>query len=134
MTPERVATALGAKQLLLMLDNCEHVIDAAASMAEALLRANPSAHVMATSREPLRAEDEYLYQVPPLALPAEGTEDFQGLLEYGAVRLFVARVRAAEPHFAPDQPLAADIAAICRQLDGIAWQSSLRPPAPLRSG
>ena len=53
VTSERVAGALGAKQLLLVLDNCEHVIDAAASMAEALLRANPAAHVLATSREPL---------------------------------------------------------------------------------
>src|SRR5580704_1611230 len=120
MTPERVATALGAKQLLLVLDNCEHVIDAAASIAEALLRANPSAHVMATSRESLRAEDEYLFRVPPLAVPAEGTEHFQGLLKYDAVRLFVARVRAAEPHFVPDQRISADIAEICRQLDGIA--------------
>ena len=120
VTPERVATALGAKQLLLVLDNCEHVIDAAASMAEALLRANPTAHVMATSREPLRAADECLFRVPPLAVPAEGTEDIEDLLRYGAVRLFVARVRATEPHFAPDQRIAPAIAAICRRLDGIA--------------
>jgi predicted ATPase/DNA-binding winged helix-turn-helix (wHTH) protein len=120
VTPERVATALGAKRLLLVLDNCEHVIDAAASMAEALLRATPAAHVMATSREPLRAEDEHLYRVPPLAVPAEGTEDIEDLLRYGAVRLFVARMRATEPHFAPDQRIAAAIAAICRRLDGIA--------------
>jgi predicted ATPase/DNA-binding winged helix-turn-helix (wHTH) protein len=120
VTPERVAAALGAKQLLLVLDNCELVIDAAASMAEALLRANPTAHVMATSREPLRAEDEYLYRVPPLAVPAEGTEDIEDLLRYGAVRLFVARVRATDPHFAPDQRIAAATAAICRHLDGIA--------------
>src|ERR1700720_3770647 len=120
VTPERVAAALGAKQLLLVLDNCEHVIDAAASMAEALLRANPAAHVMATSREPLRAEDEHLYRVPPLAVPAEGTEDVEDLLRYGAVRLFVARMRATEPHFAPDQRIAAAVAAICRRLDGIA--------------
>ncbi len=120
VTRERVATALGAKQLLLVLDNCELVIDAAASMAETLLSASPTAHVMATSREPLRAEDEYLYRVPPLAVPAEGTEDIEELLRYGAVRLFVARMRAAEPHFVPDQRIAAAIAAICRQLDGIA--------------
>jgi predicted ATPase/DNA-binding winged helix-turn-helix (wHTH) protein len=119
-TPERVANALGAKQLLLVLDNCEHVVDAAASMAEALLSANPTAHVMATSREPLRAEDERLYRVPPLAVPAEGTEDIEDLLRYGAVQLFVARVRATEPHFAPDQRIAAATAAICRRLDGIA--------------
>jgi len=60
VTPERVATALGAKQLLLVLDSCEHVIDVAANMAEALLRANPTTHVMATSREPLRAAGERL--------------------------------------------------------------------------
>src|SRR6202011_2392548 len=82
VTPERVAAALGAKQLLLVLDNCELVIDAAASMAEALLRAHPSAHVMATSREPLRAEDECLYRVPPLAVPDEGTDDIEDLLKY----------------------------------------------------
>src|SRR5580700_9279871 len=120
VTPERVAAALGAKQLLLVLDNCELVIDAAARMAEVLLRANPTAQVMATSREPLRAEDEYLYRVPPLAAPPEGTEDIEDLLGYGAVQLFVARVRATEPHFAPDQRIAAAIAAICRRLDGIA--------------
>src|ERR1700737_2791985 len=120
VTAERVATALGTKQLLLVLDNCELVINAAASMAEALLWANPSAHLMATSREPLRAEDVYLYRVPPLAVPAEGTEDIEDLLRYGAVRLFVARVRAAEPHFALDQRIAAATAAICRHLDGIA--------------
>jgi predicted ATPase len=119
-TPERVASALGAKQLLLVLDNCEHVIDAAASMAEVLLRANPTAHVMATSREPLRAADECLYRVPPLAVPVEDTEDIEDLPRYGAVQLFVARVRATEPHFVPDQHIAPAIAAICRHLDGIA--------------
>ncbi len=120
VTPEQVASALSAKRLLLVLDNCEHVIDAAARMAEALLRANPAVHVMATSREPLRAADECLYRVPPLAVPAEGTEDIEDLLRYGAVQLFVARVRATEPHFAPDQRIAPAIAGICRRLDGIA--------------
>jgi predicted ATPase/DNA-binding winged helix-turn-helix (wHTH) protein len=120
VTPARVAAALSAKQLLLVLDNCEHVIHAAATMAEALLSANPTMHVMATSREPLRAEDEYLYRVPPLPVPAEGTEDIEDLLRNDAVRLFVSRVRATEPHFAPDQRIAPAIAAICRRLDGIA--------------
>ena len=61
VSPERVANALASKQLLLVLDNCEHLVGAAASMAEALLRANPAARVLATSREPLRAEGECLY-------------------------------------------------------------------------
>src|ERR1700730_764308 len=119
ISPERVANALAAKQLLLVLDNCEHLVGAAASMAEALLRANPTVRVLATSREPLRAEGEYLYRVPPLAIPTEGGQDEEDLLQYGAVRLFVARARAAAPQFSPDGRGAAAIAAICRHLDGI---------------
>jgi predicted ATPase/DNA-binding winged helix-turn-helix (wHTH) protein len=116
VSPERVANALAAKQLLLVLDNCEHLVGAAASMAEAVLRANPAACVLATSREPLRAEGECLYRVPSLAAPTEDGRDVEDLLQYGAVRLFVARARAAEPQFSPDGRV---VAAICRHLDGI---------------
>src|SRR5712672_1741325 len=119
VSPERVANALASKQLLLVLDNCEHLVGAAASMAEALLRANPEARMIATSREPLRAEGECLYRVPPLAVPMEGSRDAEDPLRYGAVGLFVARARAAEPQFSPDGRVAAAIAAICRHLDGI---------------
>jgi len=119
VSPERVANALSGKELLLVLDNCEHVIDASAVMAEALLHANPAAHVIATSREPLKAEGEWVYPALPLAVPAEDAEDQDDALRYGAVRLFVERARAAEPHFAPDRRLAAMITAICRRLDGI---------------
>jgi predicted ATPase/DNA-binding winged helix-turn-helix (wHTH) protein len=119
VSPERVANALASKQLLLVLDNCEHLVAAAASMAEALLRANPAGRVLATSREPLRAEGECLYRVPPLAVPAEGSRDTEDPLRYGAVRLFVARARAAEPQFSADGHVATVIAAICRHLDGI---------------
>jgi DNA-binding winged helix-turn-helix (wHTH) protein len=119
ISPGRVANALTSKQLLLVLDNCEHLVGAAASMAEALLRANPTVRVLATSREPLRAEGEYLYRVPPLAIPTEGGQDEEDLLQYGAVGLFVARARAAAPQFLPDGRGAAAIAAICRRLDGI---------------
>ncbi len=119
ITAERVANALIGKALLLVLDNCEHLIDAAAIMAEALLRANPAARVIATSREPLRADGEQVYPVPPLAVPAASINDKTDLLEYGAVRLFVERVRAAEPQFAPDGQAMVTLAAICRRLDGI---------------
>ena len=88
--------------LLLVLDTCEHVIDAAAAHGRRVLRAGAAAHVIATSREPLRAEGEWIYPVPPLAVPADGCRD-EDLLRYGAVRLFVERARAAEPHFAPDR-------------------------------
>ncbi len=115
----RVAQALAGRRLLLVLDTCEHVIEAAAAIAEALLRAGSGLQIIATGREPLRAEGEWVYPLPPLAVPAQDTEDADDLLRYGGVRLFVERLRAAEPHFAPDRRSAAVIAAICRRLDGI---------------
>jgi predicted ATPase/TolB-like protein/Tfp pilus assembly protein PilF len=119
ISTELAANALGTSRLILVLDNCEHVIDAAATIAEALLRAHPTIRVLATSREPLRAEGEYLHRVPPLAVPAEGIEDTEEMLQAGAVQLFVVRARAANPHFSPDCRTAAAAAAICRRLDGI---------------
>jgi predicted ATPase/DNA-binding winged helix-turn-helix (wHTH) protein len=118
-SPQSVANALRSKQFMLVLDNCEHVIDAAARMVEALLRANPAARVIATSREPLRAEGEWVYPVPPLAVPPEGSPDSEDPLRYGAVRLFDERARAAAPNFSPDARGSAAIARICRSLDGL---------------
>src|SRR6202022_1069003 len=123
--PERVAAALTAKHLLLVLDNCEHVIEAAARMAEAVLRAAPHARVMATSREPLRAPGEYVYRVPSLEVPLEDTRDREDLLQTAAVSLFVARTRAVAGRFSPDARSAATIGAVCRRLDGIPLASAL---------
>jgi predicted ATPase/DNA-binding winged helix-turn-helix (wHTH) protein len=119
VSPESLATALGTKPVLLILDNCEHVIEAAARMAEALLRLNFHAFIMASSREPLRAPGEFTYRVPALDLPAAGTHAPGDLLRSGAVRLFLARARAADPHIAADDRIAGISAAICRRLDGI---------------
>jgi predicted ATPase/DNA-binding winged helix-turn-helix (wHTH) protein len=116
---EGVAGAVGTKKLLLVIDNCEHVIEAAAAMAETLLRAAPGASLVATSREPLRVSGEYVYRVPPLDLPAEDNQDMEDVLRYGAVRLFVSRARAAEPRYVAEGPVAAATVAICRRLDGI---------------
>ena len=66
-------------------------------MAEALLRASPASRVLATSREPLRAEGEHVYQIPPLDVPAEDNLDMKDVLEHGAVKLFIARAHAARP-------------------------------------
>jgi DNA-binding winged helix-turn-helix (wHTH) protein len=118
-SPLSVARALRSKQLMLVLDNCEHVVEAVAQMAEALLRADPAARVIVTSREPLRAEGEWVYPVPPLAVPAEGSPDSEEPFRYGAIRLFVERARAAAPHFSPEARVAAAIVGICRRLDGI---------------
>jgi non-specific serine/threonine protein kinase len=119
ITAARVANALTGKELLLVIDNCEHLIDAAALSIEALLGANPAGRVIATSREPLRTEGERIYPVPPLASPAADGNDNTDLLDYSAVRLFVERARATEPQFAPDGQTTATLAVICRRLDGI---------------
>src|SRR6266545_1418344 len=74
---EGVARAVGTRKLLLVIDNCEHVIEAAAGMAEALLRASPGVSLVATSREPLRVSGEYVYRVPPLDVPAEDNQDME---------------------------------------------------------
>jgi predicted ATPase/DNA-binding winged helix-turn-helix (wHTH) protein len=118
-TPERLATALGPRRPLLVLDNCEHVIDEAAAVAEALLHANPSLQIIATSREPLRAEGEWVYRVPPLDVPPEGAETFEEVLQHSAAQLFMARISAAQPATLPDRRVGAAVAKICRRLDGV---------------
>ena len=119
ISPQRVAQALADRRVLLVLDTCEHLIAAAAAMAEATLGAGSAPRVIATSREPLRAGGEWVYPVQPLAVPAADVAADDDPLRYGAVRLFIERARAAEPHFAPDLRLIAIIAEICRRLDGI---------------
>jgi predicted ATPase/DNA-binding winged helix-turn-helix (wHTH) protein len=115
---QSVAQALAGRRLLLVLDTCEHVIEIAASMAEAALGAGSELRILATSRELLKAEGEWVYPVSPLAVPTADVEQGEGF-EYGAIRLFLERARAADPRFAPDRPLVELITAICRRLDGI---------------
>src|SRR5882724_11504093 len=119
LSDEGVAGAVGTKKLLLVIDNCEHVIEAAARMAEALLRASPGVSLLATSREPLRVSGEYVYRVPSLDVPAKDPQDMEDVFRYGAVRLFVLRAHAAEPRYVAEGPVLAATAAICRRLDGI---------------
>jgi predicted ATPase len=119
ISARRVAQALAGRRILLLLDTCEHVVTAAAMMAEWLLQANPRLHVIATSREPLKAEGEWVYPVPPLAVPSEDADNDGTSLQYGGVRLFHERARAVKPRFAPDQRQTAIMAAICRRLDGM---------------
>src|SRR5213592_4556285 len=119
VTADRVAGALREKHLLLVLDNCEHMIDAAASMAAALVSAGALARVLATTLEPLRAPEEHIYRVPSLDVPAEDNLDADDVSRYGAIRLFDVRARAVEPGYVADRRRAATVAAICRRLDGI---------------
>lgn len=120
-----VADYLAVRQLLLVLDNCEHLIMACALLVEELLRAAPGLRILATSREALRAEGETVWRVPSLstprahALPAMGSETAETLQQYEAARLFVDRARAALPTLHLTDENAETIGQICRQLDGI---------------
>ena len=117
VSARRVAQALAGRRLLLVLDTCEHVVDAAAELAEAVLRAGPGVCVIATSREPLRVEGEQVYAVPALAVPTEEKGD--DAWQHGAVQLFTARARGGGVHLPEDETVASAVATICRQLDGI---------------
>jgi predicted ATPase/DNA-binding winged helix-turn-helix (wHTH) protein len=118
-TSERLAAALRGRRLLLVMDNCEHLIGAAAREAETLLRAVPGAFILATSQEPLGLDGECTYRLSPLEFPTEETTELAAALRHDAVRLFVARARAADPHFNLNERNAATVATICRRLDGI---------------
>jgi len=114
-----VAQLTGSKKLLLVLDNCEHVIEAAAQLAETIVRLCPHTSILATSREVLRIEGEYVYRVPPLDAPVEDQADPDRALEHSAVQLFVSRAMASHADFLPHRESLAAISAICRRLDGI---------------
>ena len=109
---ERLADALRERRMLLVLDNCEHVIEPVAELVAALLPAAPGLRVLATGREPLRLRGEARFEVPPLEVP--DTDDPERLARCAAVRLFLARAGlAAEPG------TVGAVAEVCRRLDGI---------------
>lgn len=132
---ERLVALLRGRRVLLVLDNCEHVLDASASLAGRLLAGCPGLKILATSREPLAITGERAWRVPSLDLPTadagrwtmDGPESgthrpsaaVQRLLESGAVRLFLDRAAAASPSFALTAASARSVEAICRRLDGI---------------
>jgi predicted ATPase/DNA-binding winged helix-turn-helix (wHTH) protein len=104
---------------LVVIDNCEHVIDAAARLAEALLRETPEVRLVATSREPLRVSEEMVYRLQPLAVPPRAAQQtVSDLLSYAAVRLFAERALAKSGYQFTDADAPA-VARICRQLDGV---------------
>jgi non-specific serine/threonine protein kinase len=112
--------ALRTKRLLLLLDNCEHVLDACARLTDQLLRSCPELRILTTSREALGIPGEVIWRVPPLPLPPlEGSLTSEGIAAFDATRLFVERARAVRPDFEPTARQWAAIAQICRQLDGI---------------
>ncbi|MDM0025289.1 ATP-binding protein [Variovorax saccharolyticus] len=117
---DRIAAAISQRRILLVLDNCEHLVDAAAQITEKLLRAGPFASVIATSREALKIDGEYVYRVASLDVPGEEVRDVDELLGFGALQLFDARAAFAGAEEPAGKAQAAALKArICRHLDGI---------------
>src|SRR4051812_10850523 len=132
-----LTTALHALQLLLILDNCEHLLAAAPDIAALLVRC-PRLQVLATSRAPLHIQGEQELAFPPLALPPADGMSFDELAQFEAVALFLQRARAVDHAFAPSQDDLHAIAAACRRLDGLplaieltAARTKILPPAAL---
>jgi non-specific serine/threonine protein kinase len=127
-TAGSLAEYLRTKDLLLVLDNCEHVIDAAAELASVLLRRCSRLRLLATSREPLRTDGETVHPVPPLTVPSDAlraeagdgaVEQASTLLQFESVGLFVDRARAVVPAFELTAANSAAVAEICAKLEGI---------------
>jgi len=116
---EHLKVLLGAKQLLLVVDNCEHVITATPLLTELLLVA-PRLKILATSREPLHLSGEYEFPVPPLPVPArKALPAVEALAQIPAVALFIQRAQAVKPDFTFTQENARLVAELCVQLDGL---------------
>jgi predicted ATPase/class 3 adenylate cyclase/DNA-binding CsgD family transcriptional regulator len=114
---EAVARVLARRELLLMLDNCEHVIDAAAELCAGLLAACDDVRVLATSREPLAVAGEARYRLAPLVLP--DLDDLAGAARAEAVALFADRARGADMHFELDEQTGPAVARLVARLDGM---------------
>ena len=135
LVPNAVAQALGIKlsgqgavleeliggvakqSLLLVLDNCEHLLDAVSALVHASLLGAPNLKVLATSQEPLRLADEQQFRVVPLAIPSSTA--MAGVREFGAIALFEARARAVDPHFSLHDESLGVVIDICSRLDGL---------------
>ena len=119
-TTEQLKEGVDEKTLLLVLDNCEHLIETVASLASELLSACPHLKILATSRESLRIPGEWLYAVPAFDLPTAGSSlDVEAVSNYPALKLFVERARAVRSDFSLNADNIAAVAAICARLDGL---------------
>ena len=116
---DRLVEYLRPRTLLLVLDNCEHVVDAAAALAHAVHRGCPAVALLATSRSPLDVPEERVWAVAPLPLPPASAVDARGVAQAPSVRLFVQRASARSRTFVLDDGNAADVAEVCRRLDGV---------------
>jgi class 3 adenylate cyclase len=116
---ERLTEYLRTRELLLVLDNFEHIVEAGSLVSE-LLRTAPQLKVLVTSREELRLNGEYVFLVPPLSMPTpNGSQDMKALAECESVDLFVARARAVKFGFALSPEISSTVAGICVRLEGL---------------
>lgn len=114
-----IARTIGERNLLIVLDNCEHIVDAAAGVTESLLRGCPNLRILATSRQPLRIPGEVVFRVPSLTLPERDSPDPVVLAGVDSVRLFIERAQSILPTFELSSHNAAVVAEICYHLDGL---------------
>jgi non-specific serine/threonine protein kinase len=114
---DELLIVLQDKKLLLVLDNCEHLLSACRQLIDTLIQV-PGIHILATSREPLRAAGEMLFPVPPMALPPAG-RSLRDAGQFDSIQLFVERARSILPNFALTPDNAGVITRICHHLDGI---------------
>lgn len=119
LTADGVARAIGTSKLLLVLDNCEHLIDAVADLAEDVVQQCPRVSILVTSREILKIDGERVYRLPPLEIPEENGMMPERLLECSAVELFVERTTSLDDRFVLSENNSSAVATICRHLDGI---------------
>ena len=115
----RLAEYLRDKNIALVLDNCEGVIEPVAALAGRLLEAAPGLRILATSQLPLGVPGEVVWNVPPLTVPGPGSVAADDVRAFSSVQLFAARAAAADPGFSIDADNAAAVAAVCRRLDGV---------------
>ncbi|MDE1182140.1 winged helix-turn-helix domain-containing protein [Paraburkholderia sp.] len=113
-----LVAAIKDRDLLLVLDNCEHVIESAATVCEVLVQASATLRILATSREPLRTREERVYWVAPLDTPESGATS-QTILACSAVQMFLAQLNTLHTEFTLDRASIDMVATICRRLDGV---------------
>ncbi|HEY3671857.1 MAG TPA: BTAD domain-containing putative transcriptional regulator, partial [Acidimicrobiia bacterium] len=116
---ESIVELLGSQSVLLVLDNCEHVLDTTSELVEQVLQWCPDVQVLATSREPLGIPAEVVWSVPPLPVPARVDVSLEELAIVPAVQLFVERARSAQPDFTLDRENHEAVAELCIRLDGV---------------
>ncbi len=117
---DALTDALRDRAVLIVLDNCEHVVGAAAEVVECLVRSCPNVEILATSREPLRVPGERVFRLPSLSFPPDGVSvDAAALHDYEAVALFGERAAQHQPGFEVGVENASAVASVCRRLDGI---------------